>query len=154
MLQTIKSDGGGNKPNGAVRSLYGTGKQVLVDDEDRVIISPESTIAASVDPIVEALVVRTPALSDRLQVKGSPGYLYSFKGQNFGADMYVQLHDSAAAPADGSVPIYTLYVLQGQWFGEDFLKRLRFSNGLWIMASTTGDTLTAGGSMFVMAQYV
>jgi hypothetical protein len=82
-----------------------------------------------------------------LQVKAAPGTLYSLLGFSTAASaQYIQLHDSAATPAPGAVPVAVFKAAADQSFYFDYFADLgrRFSSGICVVNSSTAATYTAG----------
>jgi len=82
-----------------------------------------------------------------------PGLLQNIMGYNsLAADQWVQIHNSASAPADGAVPIYTFRVVALQNFS--FTIPVPCSAGIYICNSTTGPIKTLGAAnCFFSIQY-
>lgn len=82
-----------------------------------------------------------------LIVLAAPGILYSLTGYNNKAsDQYIQLHDSAALPADASVPKITLVAYAGTPFSYDFPAGRIFTAGIVVCNSSTAITKTIGSA--------
>jgi hypothetical protein len=93
------------------------------------------------------------ALEAKRQIATRDATLLSLIGYNNGPDQFLQLHDSAAAPATGAVPLFTSKVPGGQPFSLDV--PMKFSNGIHVTNSTTAATLTLGAAdMWFLARYV
>lgn len=86
------------------------------------------------------------ALAASAVVATGPGWLYDLYGFNT-TEPYIQIHDAASLPADGTVPLLIIPVTAAtpQWFEEHFPTGLRFFNGLVICNSSTDATKTIGG---------
>jgi hypothetical protein len=78
-------------------------------------------------------------------VATTAGWVYSIVGYTT-TEPFIQLHDAAALPANGVVPLLTLPVLPGQWFEFHFPVGIRFYNGLILCNSSTDLTKTIGGA--------
>lgn len=100
--------------------------------------------------------VHANAYAAALKVKSGPGKLYGFTVYNSGAAQFIQVHDTASAPASGAIPALVLNVsataTRGVYFGE---VGRAFNAGCWIVNSSTGPTYTAGSAdCFIDAQYI
>lgn len=71
------------------------------------------------------------------------------------ATRYLQLHDAAALPANGAVPIWVVTILTATEVNKVWNPKLPFTVGAFWVSSTTRATLTAGGAadMFTTALY-
>lgn len=90
-------------------------------------------------------------------IKAAPGQLFKLSVYSSkAAAQWIQLHDAAALPADGAVPVLSLniatvadLVLDWSIFGRNF------ANGIVVCNSTTGPTKTIGAAdCFFDAQYL
>lgn len=72
-----------------------------------------------------------------------------------GATRYLQLHDAAALPPNGTVPIWVVTVATLTEINKVWNPKLPFTVGAFWVSSTTRATLTAGGAadMFTTALY-
>ena len=68
---------------------------------------------------------------------------------------YLQLHDAAALPANGAIPIWTVTILTAIEVNKVWNPKMPFAVGAFWTSSTTRATLTLGGvaDMFVTALY-
>lgn len=68
---------------------------------------------------------------------------------------YLQLHDAAALPVNGTVPIWVVTILTLTEVNKVWNPKLPFTTGAFWVSSTTRATLTAGGAadMFTTALY-
>lgn len=88
------------------------------------------------------------ALEASRVVKAGPGTVIMIKGYNSGADQFVQLHNTAALPADGAVPI----AVQKAFGGDNFSFVIPVaglppnSTGIFICNSSTAATKTIGAA--------
>jgi len=91
------------------------------------------------DPIV------SNSYGNSAQVRVGAGRLTLATGfSDAGSALYLQLHDSAAAPAAGAVPFYSMLVPAGGTYSWAPAANGRtFVNGLWVGCSSTPDTYTA-----------
>lgn len=100
--------------------------------------------------------IHANAYAAALKVKSGPGKLYGFTVYNSGAAQFIQIHDTASAPASGAIPALVINVsataTRGVYFGE---VGRTFNTGCWIVNSSTGPTYTAGSAdCFIDAQYI
>ena len=80
-------------------------------------------------------------------IKNGPGYLVSLVGYNSGAAQFIQVHNYASLPADGTVPTYSFTVGASQNFSLDIpITGARFSTGIVVCNSSTANTKTVGGN--------
>lgn len=84
------------------------------------------------------------ALEASRQLTTGPGALVSLVGYNSGPDQFIQVHDVAAAPADGAVPIFMFRVGAGQHFALD--TPIKCVVGIFACNSSTVATKTAGAA--------
>ncbi len=115
-------------------------------------------------PTADAITVQGGALSNKstaayaasLVVKAAAGTLKKLSGFNsHAAPQWIQLHDAAALPANGAVPVAILYVGAQSNFSFDYgLEGRTFATGIVVCNSTTGPTKTIGAAdCFFDAQY-
>jgi len=91
-------------------------------------------------------------------IKASAGLLYRLYGYktNVAAE-YIQLHNLAAAPGAGAVPVVSMLVPTTTWFSIDYMLSPRvFSTGITWALSSTGPTHTAvaGTTVWANAEYL
>lgn len=80
-------------------------------------------------------------------LKASPGTLAGIVGYNSKASgQFIQLHDSAAVPADTAVPVATFWVPASSNFSFDFPSGMKFTTGIVVCNSSTGPTKTIGSA--------
>jgi len=65
---------------------------------------------------------------------------------NSASDQYIQLHDTAALPADGAVPVATVLAPAGFQFGLSWTAGRLFANGIVVCNSSTAVTKTIGSA--------
>lgn len=97
------------------------------------------------------------ALEASAIIKASPGALFSITGYNSNAnDQFVQIHDSAALPADTAVPAIVFKVAAQENFFYEIKEIGRFfKNGIVICNSSTCPTKTIGSAdIWVNCQYI
>lgn len=89
---------------------------------------------------------RTLAAANALAVKSVLGVVYGVAGSAVTAQ-FLQIHDSAAAPAGGAVPNFSIPIAAGAPFSVDFGAYGMFcANGIQIAISSTQHTYTAGAT--------
>jgi hypothetical protein len=72
---------------------------------------------------------------------------YDIVGYNTkGSDQYIQIHDAAALPADGAVPIAVLAAPSGYQFSISWTTGRLFANGIVVCNSSTAATKTIGSA--------
>jgi hypothetical protein len=89
-------------------------------------------------------------------VKAVAGALFGLSGYNSKASaQFIQIHDAAALPAEGTVPVAILTAAASSNFSIDFgVYGRTFTNGIVICNSSTGPTKTVGSAdIWVDAQY-
>lgn len=59
---------------------------------------------------------------------------------------YIQIHDAAALPSNGAIPLMTYPVEANAGVYADYGRGRQFSNGMVICNSSTAATLTVGGA--------
>lgn len=90
-------------------------------------------------------------------IKASAGRLKGVSMTNASAsDVWLQVHDSASAPADTTVSPISVKAISGGECAIDFGQAGRaFTNGIYVCASTTQNTKTIGGANHLFdGQYV
>ena len=100
-----------------------------------------------VDPVPVALTsATTTALAASLIAQASAGYLHKVTGYSAAAG-FLQVHNTTTLPANGAIPVIAVPVTAGGLVDLDFGLRGRFfSTGITLALSSTGPTLTIGGS--------
>jgi hypothetical protein len=79
-----------------------------------------------------------------LQVLAVKGRVHSIRCFNKGAaDIYLQMHDSAAAPSDMTTCRMIVTVQSGLYGGEEFGDGFPFANGCYVFGSQSATALTA-----------
>jgi hypothetical protein len=71
---------------------------------------------------------------------------FDIVGYNNGADQYIQVHDSAAAAAEGAVPLAVLLAPAGYQFSWSWTAGRLFANGIYVCNSSTDVTKTIGSA--------
>lgn len=81
-------------------------------------------------------------------IKASSGILFGISGYNSAATaQFIQLHDAAALPADGAVPVEVITVPAASNFSIDFgVHGKAFGLGIVVCNSSTGPTKTIGAA--------
>lgn len=80
-------------------------------------------------------------------IKAGGGNLRSLYIYNSGASQFIQLHNSASAPADTTAPLIPYAIGAGQSLEIDFgLDGLSLNTGIYVCNSTTGPTKTIGAA--------
>lgn len=81
-----------------------------------------------------------------LLVVNQSARLFSITVFNTGPSQYVQLHDSGASVANGSVAKMVIKVLADDDRSIDYINTRLFANGIYVCNSSTPDTKTAGAA--------
>ena len=82
-----------------------------------------------------------------VQARVGAGTLRGFSVyNNNGSTRYIQIHDSASAPADGAVPLMAWPVAAAATLGIEYLSGRRFNSGIYVCNSTTDTTKTLGSA--------
>lgn len=100
--------------------------------------------------------VTTEAYSNQLKLVDREAIMFGCVGYNSGADQFIQVHDSVSLPVNGSIPKVMFKASATENFSLDFGDNGRnFINGIYIVNSTTGDTLTIGAAdCWIDAQFI
>ena len=101
----------------------------------------------------------TVGFATKLQVSGNSTKLYRAQIYNKSASTYyVMIFDSVAEPVDTTVPTSApIPISSGGFVGVDYpFNPVDFTNGCWIMISSTDDTLTeiVSNDVFIDADYI
>lgn len=98
--------------------------------------------------IPKSTTVHTNGYAASLIAKASAGSVLSLIGYNSHSEnQFIQIHDSATLPSEGTVPAATIIAEKGNNFGLDVpICGMDFQNGIVVCNSTTGPTKTIGGS--------
>src|SRR5690348_15378178 len=97
------------------------------------------------DQALEPLNVHSNVYEATRLVKSGPGVLYGFTVYSSKASsQFIQVFDSATAPASGAVPATVLTVGATSNVAANWIPGRTFLYGCWIVNSTTGPTYTAG----------
>jgi hypothetical protein len=107
------------------------------------------------------LSARSNAYANALKVKSGPGLLFGFSAySSLATAQFIQVHDSAVAPASGAVPeavfqVNSGAVATGDYIAVSYIFPCRFlQRGIYVVNSTTGPTYTAGAAdTFFDAQF-
>lgn len=92
--------------------------------------------------------VTTGAAANSLVASAGPARLCGFSGYSANASaQFIQVHNAASLPANGSVPAIVLKAGAAANFGADYnLNPREFSTGVFVCTSTTYATLTLGST--------
>jgi hypothetical protein len=78
-------------------------------------------------------------------IKAGAGVLLSLFGYNGGAAQWIHLHDAAAQPANGTVPLHRFAIAAADNFSVIVPRSgINFGVGIVACVSTTADTTTLG----------
>lgn len=86
------------------------------------------------------------ALANALQVCATPGVLFTVTGFNTGPDQYIQVFNSAAAVANGQVPLVQIKVPTDSHFQISFISGRKFNAGIYVCNSTGSGSKTIGAA--------
>ena len=101
--------------------------------------------------------VNSTALANALMVTASAGTLLSFVVTNTGAAQFIQVHDAAAATANGTVPIAVFAVPDGSTtpVTASLDIPIKCTNGVYLCNSSTAATRTVGSAnCWFLARYL
>lgn len=92
--------------------------------------------------------VAQPAYASARQLAAQPATLYGIAGYNSNVGtQFIQLHDSASAPADGAAPAFNIPVPANSAWSIDFgLRGMSFVSGVYVCNSSTPQTKTIGAA--------
>lgn len=89
---------------------------------------------------------RTIAAANGLSVKAEGGVVYGIAGSAVTAQ-FLQIHDSATAPAGGAIPHFSIPIAAGAPFSVDFgAYGMLCPRGIQVAISSTQHTYTAGAT--------
>ena len=102
---------------------------------------PDSNKTSSTTAVAASLIV-TPSTTtnQRLRCFDIVGF------NNSASDQYIQVHDTAALPANGVVPIAVALAPAGYQFALSWTAGRLFANGITVCNSSTAVTLTVGSA--------
>ncbi|HVX56973.1 MAG TPA: hypothetical protein VHA37_04525 [Candidatus Saccharimonadales bacterium] len=84
-------------------------------------------------------------------IRPGAGILLSLFGYNAGAQQFIHLHDAAAQPANGAVPLHRFAIPAADNFSVIIPRTgINFSTGIVACVSTTDDTTTLGAKDVAM----
>lgn len=87
------------------------------------------------------------ALEASRVIKNSAGNLYRIIGYNSGPDQFIQVYNTSAIPANGSIPVLTQKIIAASNFAVDLGEAgIHLSGGICIGNSSSAATRTAGAS--------
>lgn len=117
---------------------------------NRCVFAPLLALALFLCPLVAAFAasrVSSPALEASRVIRSRASTLLSVTGHNSKASaQFIQLHDAAALPADGVVPVLTFTVPANSNFSLVFPVPMAFDAGVVVCNSATLATKTIGAA--------
>ena len=88
---------------------------------------------------------------DKMVIHGGPAILLSLYGYNAGAAQWIHLHDAAAQPGNGAVPLHTFKIGATDNYSIIVqISGINFSTGIVACVSTTDVTTTLGAKDVTM----
>ena len=102
-------------------------------------------LATKAQNIVPTRVIGNGTYTNMLVASYKPTKLFAVTGYNSGSLQDIQIFQSSA-PTNGMIPIFSIPVAATQYFSIDFSYYGADLDKITICNSSTGDTLTKGGS--------
>ncbi len=102
-------------------------------------------VTALAQTVASRLVGDATPTNKRL-VSGGPAKLYALTGINSGPDQFIQVFETNALPANGATPKFSVVVGGGQYYSFDFGLYGADLDKIYVVNSTTTNTLTLGSS--------
>ena len=95
----------------------------------------------------EIITRKTTANAASLVVSSNPCIFRGMSGYSANAaEQYIQIHDAASLPANGSVPAITFDADPTSDFGIEIFSGAKFATGIVVCNSSTQATLTLGSA--------
>lgn len=102
---------------------------------------PSANKTATTSAVAASLIV-TPSTTTNQHLR-----CFDIVGYNNSAsDQYIQVHDTAALPANGAVPVAVLLAPAGYQFAFTWTAGRLFANGITVCNSSTAATKTIGSA--------
>ncbi len=95
---------------------------------------------------VATRVIGNSALTNKRLVSAKAAKLYTVMGQNTGPAQFVQVFATNALPPNDAVPVFSFAIGAGQYFSMDFGQYGADLDAVYVVNSTTTNTLTLGSS--------
>jgi len=133
---------------GRLAVLYAWAVAIVCQDTNNkprpLLVNPDGSLASGEGYGVTN--VSSAALEASHVLKASAGSLVSLRGYNSGGAQFIQLHNAAALPANGAIPLVVMAVPATSNFEIPLPVPLVFATGIVVCNSSTAPTKTIGGA--------